>query len=70
MDKEPAGEPTATPEIEDQDDFVPPIVKDLKDFDEAQSERIFRRTVFPCGVCFEEKLGKECLKFASKFRLL
>jgi len=39
------------------------FVKKLREFDKEEGIRRFEREVFSCQVCFEEKLGKFCLKF-------
>ena len=42
----------------------PEVIKLLKQFNEEGELRDFRRQIFTCLVCFEEKSGKNCLKFA------
>lgn len=49
--------------------FVPPLLKLLKEFDARESERAFDRTPFDCLVCFEEKMGRECIKFTGEKRI-
>ena len=43
----------------------PKIVKWLKSFNENQEIEAFNIQVFECIICFSEKLGKNCLKFAE-----
>ena len=47
------------------DGFIPEIVRVLRDYDAQEKQRIFEKTLFHCLVCFAEKLGQECLKFAG-----
>jgi len=43
----------------------PKIVKWLKNFNENQEIEAFNSQVFECIICFAEKLGKNCLRFAE-----
>ena len=43
----------------------PKIVKWLKNFNESQEIEAFNSQVFECIICFSEKLGNNCLKFAE-----
>ena len=43
----------------------PKIVKLLKNFNENQEIEAFNSQVFECIICFAEKLGKNCLRFAE-----
>lgn len=43
----------------------PDLVKSLKDFNEVEESRVFGTQLFNCNVCFAEKSGKSCLKFAD-----
>merc|ERR1712241_255759 len=43
----------------------PKIIKWIKSFNENQEIEAFNSQVFECIICFAEKLGKNCLKFAE-----
>ena len=37
----------------------------LLEYDKAQHHNVFLMTMFTCGVCFNEKLGSQCMKFSG-----
>jgi len=39
------------------------LVKHLKEFNEEEEGRRFDASVFPCNVCFAEKLGSQSIRF-------
>ncbi len=49
--------------------LVRELVELLKDFNFREEEKHFGKTLFSCGVCFENKIGTNCLKLKSKLRM-
>jgi len=46
---------------------IPWLVKLLKDFNSEQEDRNFDVSVFPCNVCFAEKMGSQSIRFQGIF---
>jgi hypothetical protein len=45
---------------------VDSLVKFLKEFNEKEEGRLFDASVFPCNVCFAEKLGSNSIRFPGE----
>ena len=52
---------------EDRDEEMPKFLSDLKKFNEDEEDRRFAQKLYDCGVCFTEKMGKDCFRFLGKF---
>ena len=63
------GNPTdvASPSvIEAKQPMTPKLVKVLKDFNSEQEIRNFDVSLFPCNVCFTERMGSQSIRFPGK----
>ncbi len=46
--------------------YQPELAEYLKEFSAREEKKLFERTTYPCGVCFDDKVGAQCLKFRGK----
>ena len=51
----------AIQDIASQEHLLPTLLE----FDQQQREEVFHLTLFSCNVCFVEKLGAQCIRFAD-----
>ena len=45
---------------------IPSLVKYLKEFNSDEEIRNFDLSVFPCNVCFAEKMGSQSIRFPGQ----
>ena len=62
-----SGENEITQQAAKQSENIFRIVKLLKEFNDEEEGRRFDASVFPCNVCFAEKMGSQSIRFPGKF---
>ena len=61
----PSKSDTKTPTVIEKS--IPSLVKYLKQFNSDEEIRNFDLAVFPCNVCFAEKMGSQSIRFPGQF---